>query len=80
LSNQTLLYKTNANCGIRANNKFKKSIEIFFDAFVLHRVQLDIIMTLECILFGMGTSFTKLLNIGHTMSGEATGGMTYLGI
>ena len=26
----------------------KKSIEIFFDAFVLHRAQLDIIMTLEC--------------------------------
>ena len=48
-----------------------------FDAFVLHRVQLDIIMTLQCIFWGMGTSFTKLLRIGHTMSGEATGGMTY---
>ena len=58
----------------------KKSIEIFFDAFVLHRAQLDIIMTLECIFFVMGTSFTKLLNIGHTMSSDATCGMTYLGI
>ena len=51
-----------------------------FYAFVLHRViqnwaQLDIIMTLECNFSEWGTSFTKLFK-----SGEATGGMTYLGI